>query len=43
MLFRSRNWLEKELGRQGCSDPSAVFLMTLDETGGVYLAPKQEE
>ena len=38
-----RNWLEKELGRQGCSDPSAVFLMTLDETGGVYLAPKQEE
>lgn len=36
-----RNWLEKELGRQGCSDPSAVFLMTLDETGGVYLAPKQ--
>lgn len=36
-----RKWLEKELGHQGCSDPSAVFLMTLDETGGVYLAPKQ--
>ena len=38
-----RNWLDKELRRQGCSDPSAVFLMTLDETGGVYLSPKQEE
>ena len=36
-----RNWLDKELRRQGCSDPSAVFLMTLDETGGVYLSPKQ--
>lgn len=37
-----RRWLEGELKRQGCSAPEAVFLMTLDETGGVYLSPRQE-
>lgn len=37
-----RRWLEEELKRQGCSAPEAVFLMTLDETGGVYLSPRQE-
>lgn len=38
-----RSWLEKEVKRQGFSGPEAVFLMTLDEAGGVYLAPRQGE
>lgn len=37
------HWLEEELQQHGCTDPSAVFLMTLDESGGVYLSPRQEE
>lgn len=37
-----RQWLEGELKRRGCSTPEAVFLMTLDETGGIYLSPRQE-
>lgn len=37
-----RHWLEGELKRQGFSTPEAVFLMTLDEAGGIYLSPRQE-
>lgn len=36
-----RTWLERELKRQGCADPGAVFFMTLDEAGKVYLSPRQ--
>ena len=38
-------WLKKQLSRQGIRQCSQVFLMTVDEAGGVYLVPqeKQEE
>lgn len=37
-----RRWLEAELKQRGCSGPESVFLMTLDEAGGIYLSPRQE-
>ncbi len=33
-------WLEKRLAERDCPEPSAVFLMTVDEAGGIYLARK---
>ena len=38
-------WLQKQLAKHGLKDPGQVFLMTVDEAGGVYLAPRsgQEE
>ena len=34
-------WLKKQLDRQGLKSSSQVFLMTVDEVGEVYLAPKE--
>ena len=42
-MGRDLNWLQKELKRQGCSGADKVFLMTLDFSGKVYLAEKEEE
>lgn len=33
-------WLDKQLKARDCPAPQAVFLMTVDENGGVYLARK---
>lgn len=35
-------WLDKQLRRHHCPSPAHVFLMTVDEGGRVYLAPKQK-
>ena len=40
-LGHDRAWLEKQLCKGNCPDPKSVFLMTVDELGGVYLSPKQ--
>ncbi len=42
-LGYEQNWLTKQLKAQDCTDPSEVFLMTVDETGGVYLSKKSLE
>ncbi len=34
------NWLKEQLRRQGFQ-AEEIFLMTVDEAGGIYLAPKQ--
>ena len=36
-------WLQKQLSKRGMKDPGQVFLMTVDEAGGVYLAPQAEQ
>ena len=38
-----QNWLAKELDRQGVSSIREVFLLTVDEAGGVYFSRKEEE
>ena len=35
-------WLEKQLAQQGLRIPGQVFLMTVDEAGGVYLVPREK-
>lgn len=37
------NWLKKQLGARGLKDASSVFLMTVNEAGQIYFAPKQTE
>lgn len=37
----TRTWLETELRKRGIEDIRQVFLMTVDEAGGVYLARKE--
>lgn len=39
-LGRERCWVEQQLKKRGCPDCRSVFLMTVDELGGVYLLPK---
>ena len=36
-------WLKKQLKRQGVSRPEQIFLMTVDELGDVYAAPKERQ
>lgn len=38
-----RLWLDKQLRRHHCPSPAHVFLMTVDEAGVVYLAPRQPD
>ena len=38
----TRAWLDGELKARGIPHPRAVFLMTVDEGGRVYLAPQEE-
>lgn len=40
-LGRDRSWLNHQLKKHRCSNPDAVFLMTADDSGTVYLSPKQ--
>lgn len=40
-LGRDLSWLDKQLHKHNCPDLKSVFLMTVDELGGVYLSPKQ--
>lgn len=35
-----QGWLKKQLARHGLSSPGQVFLMTVDEAGGVYCVAK---
>lgn len=37
-----RHWLDKQLHKHNCPSPADVFLMTVDEAGKVYCAPRQE-
>lgn len=36
-------WLRKQLSERGLSEPSQVFLLTVDEAGGTYCVPKMAE
>ena len=36
-------WLQKQLSKHGLKESDQVFLMTVDEVGGVYLAPRSEQ
>ena len=40
-LGRDRAWLKQELGRRGMRGVEEVFLLLADETGQVYLAPRE--
>lgn len=33
-------WLDKQLSQRGCNDYRKVFIMTVDEAGGIYFALK---
>lgn len=37
-----RKWLDKQLKKHNCLSPADVFLMTVDELGGVYFSPRQK-
>ena len=37
-----KSWLDKQLRKRNCPSPAHVFLMTVDETGGVYFSPRQK-
>ncbi len=37
-----RKWLEKQLRTHGAKEPGEVYLLTADERGQVYFAPKEE-
>ena len=37
-----KHWLDKQLRKRSCPSPAHVFLMTVDEVGKVYLAPRQQ-
>lgn len=39
-LGYDQKWLEKRLSERECPDPQHVFLMTVDEAGGIYFARK---
>lgn len=39
----SRQWLRQALAERSLSGPEAVFLLTVDELGRVYCAPKGEQ
>ena len=39
---RDRAWLEGEIGRRGISSPADVYLMVLDNRGGVILLPREK-
>lgn len=41
-LGRDRGWLAKELGRRKIRDAGDVFLMTLNASGAVYLALRED-
>ena len=36
-----RTWLDKQLHKQGCPHAKDVFLMTVDDSGKVFLSPKK--
>lgn len=36
------NWLEKQLNAHGLRDPGKVYLLTADEMGRTYFAPKED-
>ncbi len=38
-----QSWLAQELARQGVNSIKEVFLLTVDEAGGVYFSRKEEE
>lgn len=38
---RTPDWVRRQLSQRGISDIHSVFLMTVDETGKIYLAPKE--
>lgn len=40
-MNKDRSWLYQQLREQGLESVKQVFLLTLDETGGIYLAPKE--
>jgi uncharacterized membrane protein YcaP (DUF421 family) len=40
-MHRDRSWLYQQLHQQGLESVKQVFLLTLDETGSVYLAKKE--
>ena len=36
-----RTWLDKQLHKAGCSRAKEIFLMTVDDSGNVFLSPRQ--
>lgn len=38
-----QNWLNKQLRRHGVKSPKEVYLLTANEQGTVYFAPKEED
>ena len=42
-IGRDRNWLNKQLSKQGLPGPEHVFLMTADQSGHIYFAKKEEQ
>ena len=42
-MGRDRSWLYQQLREQGLESVKEVFLMTLNESGGIYIAPKESK
>ena len=38
---RDLNWLQKQLTARGFEDAKGVFLMTVNDSGQIYFAPKE--
>lgn len=38
-----RTWLDRQVSARGCTGTEDVFLMTVDEAGGVYLCPRERK
>ncbi len=41
ILGKDENWLEKALRSHGLSSPKAVYMMTVDMAGGIFLSPRE--
>ncbi|MGM9615362.1 MAG: DUF421 domain-containing protein [Oscillospiraceae bacterium] len=41
LLGYDENWLKKRLAENGLSAPSEVYMMTVDQKGGIFLAPRE--
>ena len=39
---RDENWLKKTLESRGISTPADVYLMVLDNQGGIILLPRED-
>ena len=42
-MGRNENWLKQELKRRGSRGPEDVYLMTINQAGQIYYAPREAQ